>query len=228
MAYRQSGADRLRGLSITLLLHVCAGGALLIGWSFAAAPPPLRAPLTVIDLAAPASPPQPEQETPKDAPEPVEQQDPVLPVPQRIEVPQAAIALAPSSPAARPVDAPQPRPEQAEAAAPKAIEAPPAVTVSSNAPDSWEGRVLARLASRKRYPATARARREQGVAWVRITMDRRGRVLAVALAQVSGSSALDREALALPHRADPLPKPPKERGGETLDLVVPVEFMLPR
>ncbi|MFT4057728.1 MAG: energy transducer TonB [Novosphingobium sp.] len=228
MAYRQSRADRLRGLSITLLLHACAGGALLVGWSFVAAAPPLRDPLTVIDLAAPASPPQPEQETRKDAPEPVEQQDPVPPVAQRIEVPQAAMALAPSLPSARPVAAPQPRPAQAEAAAPKAIEAPPAATVSSNAADSWEGRVLARLASRKRYPATARARHEQGVVWVRITIDRQGHVLAIALAQGSGSSALDREALVLPRRADPLPEPPKERGGATLDLVVPVEFMLPR
>ncbi|MEE4450827.1 energy transducer TonB [Novosphingobium resinovorum] len=228
MAYRQSPADRLRGLSITLLLHVCAGGALLVGWSFAAAAPPLRDPLTVIDLAAPASPPQPERDTRKDAPEPVEQQDPSPPVPRRIEVPQAAVTLAPPLPAARPVEATPPRPAQAEAAAPKAIEAPPAATVSSNAPDSWEGRVLARLASRKRYPGTARARREQGVVWVRITMDRKGRVLSAVLAQGSGSAGLDREALALPRRADPLPEPPKERGGETLDLVVPVEFMLPR
>ena len=145
-----------------------------------------------------------------------------------IEAPQAALVLAQPVPAVRPVDPPEPRPAQAEAAAPKAIEAPPAASVSSNAPDSWEGRVLARLASRKRYPATARARRDQGVAWVRITIDRQGSVLAVVLTQGAGSGALDHEALALPRRAAPLPEPPKERPGDTLDLVVPIEFILPR
>lgn len=231
MAYRQtyrpSTADRARGLSIALLLHACAGGALLVGWSFTASPA-LREPLTVIDLAAPASPPQPEREAEKDAPEPVEESDPVPAKAVTVEAPPAAIALAPPLPASVPVADPQPRPPQAESAAPKAIEAPPAETVSSNAKDSWESRVLARLASRKRYPATARARRDQGVVWVRITIDRQGRVLGVALAQGSGSGALDREAIALPQRVSPLPEPPKDRAGETLELVVPVEFMLPR
>lgn len=228
MSYRQSGANRVRGLTITLLLYACTGGALLVGWSFTVAPPPLRNPLTAIDLSAPASPPQPERPMEKAAPEPVEQQD-LAPIrPAAVEIPQSAIVLLAPTPAARSVETPQPRAAQAEAAAPKAVEAPPAVTASSDAPDSWEGRVLARLASRKRYPVIARARREQGVAWVRITMDREGKVLAAMLSQSSGKDTLDREALSLPKRAAPLPKPPRERAGETFDLVVPVEFMLPR
>ncbi len=227
MSFRQSGADRVRGLAITLLLHACAGGALVIGWSFAASAP-LRAPLTVIDLAAPASPPEPERDAEKDAPEPLEQSDPAPARPMKIEVPPTVIALALPVPAMRPVEAPEPRPAQAQTAAPRAIEAPPAAALSANAEDTWEGRVLARLGTRKRYPATARARRDQGVVWVRITIDRKGRVLAVQMAQGSGSGALDREAMALPARAAPLPEPPKERPGETLELMVPIEFILPR
>jgi len=39
-----------------------------------------------------------------------------------------------------------------------------------------------------------------------------------------GVPDLDRDALALPRHAPPLPKPPEDRPGDTLELVVPIEF----
>lgn len=96
--------------------------------------------------------------------------------------------------------------------------------VATSAPHTWESRVLAYLEQRKRYPAEARARRLQGVAYVTFTMDRQGRVLSAALERTSGHASLDREAMALVRRAQPLPAPPAELAGETLTLTVPVDF----
>ena len=42
----------------------------------------------------------------------------------------------------------------------------------------------------------------------------------------SGSSLLDAEAVAMIHRADPLPPPPPEIEGETIELIVPIRFSL--
>ena len=57
-------------------------------------------------------------------------------------------------------------------------------------------------------------------------MDRDGRVLGSWLERSSGAAALDEETLELIKRAEPLPKPPAEVAGETVQLVVPVEFLL--
>jgi protein TonB len=72
----------------------------------------------------------------------------------------------------------------------------------------------------------AMARHEQGVPYIRFVMDRQGKVLSVSLERSSGMADLDREAMSLPKRAQPLPKPPEDRPGETFELVVPVEFFL--
>ena len=121
---------------------------------------------------------------------------------------------------------PEPRPPQVQGA-PPAITAPPAPKVSSNAPDSWQGRVLAHLDKHRRYPAAALARRQQGVVFVRFTLDRQGRVLSARLEAPSGFAMLDREAAGLPKRASPVPKPPESVPGEVIELVVPVEFTTP-
>jgi protein TonB len=115
----------------------------------------------------------------------------------------------------------------AQQAAPPPPHAPPAKPVGgppSEKPADWQSRVLARLNAVKAYPSSARARRQQGVVLIRFTLDRTGAVLAVALAQTSGFALLDREALALPRRASPLPQPPEDVKGQRIELVVPVEF----
>ena len=72
----------------------------------------------------------------------------------------------------------------------------------------------------------AQQRREQGVAYLRFTLNRAGMVLRFALERGSGHELLDQEALALIQRAQPLPAPPSEIGRETLELVVPLRFHL--
>lgn len=115
-----------------------------------------------------------------------------------------------------PVLAPLP-PAPASALAP----APP-----SNAVPNWRGELIGRLQRAKRYPDAARARDEQGVATVMFTMDRSGHVLSARLVCSSGSDVLDEEAVALIHRAAPLPPAPAELQGDTLTLNVPVSFRL--
>ena len=69
-------------------------------------------------------------------------------------------------------------------------------------------------------------RLQQGVPWVRFSMDRDGKVLDVQLYRASGHAALDREAVALLYRAEPLPKPPSHMSDAQLTMVVPVQFYI--
>ena len=91
---------------------------------------------------------------------------------------------------------------------------------------SWQSRLQAHLERLKRYPRQARMRQQEGVPWVNFTIDREGRVIAAELYRPSGMALLDREALALVHRAEPMPPPPPEVDGELLTLTVPVEFFM--
>lgn len=91
---------------------------------------------------------------------------------------------------------------------------------------TWQNQLQAHLERRKRYPRRARVRHQQGIPWVRFTMDRQGRVLEVKLHRASGVATLDREVVALVRRAEPLPKPPEEVTGDPLSMVVPVEFFI--
>ena len=82
------------------------------------------------------------------------------------------------------------------------------------------------LAYAKRYPPLAQRRRAQGVAYLRFTMDRSGKVLAAQLGRRSGHGDLDEEVLALIKRADPLPPFPPEMTQDRRELVVPPQFSL--
>lgn len=82
---------------------------------------------------------------------------------------------------------------------------------------------MAHLARYKRYPASARARRETGVVYVRFALDHAGRPRGVALERSSGAAALDREALDTVRRATPLPTPPEDLAAPRT-LTVAIEF----
>jgi protein TonB len=86
--------------------------------------------------------------------------------------------------------------------------------------------LLAWLQKHKEYPREAQRRHQQGTALLYFEMDREGRVHSYQLRRSSGHESLDREVLALIHRAEPLPVPPPEVRGERIKLVVPVQFFL--
>lgn len=105
---------------------------------------------------------------------------------------------------------------------------PCAPTYVAASAQTWEGTLLAHLERRKRYPTEARAQQREGVAYVRFVMTRDGRFLSAELERSSGHPALDREAVALLRRAQPLPKPPPDVPGDPVSLSVPVEFFIRR
>jgi protein TonB len=217
---RSRVGDHAFAFAVTLALHVAALVAFLNYRSAAVVvvPPPPPLVVTLLPLAPPAAQKRTTQVKPKPAPH------------------------KPALPAARPIQQPPPRPflhppvEMSEDPLPAPVSppAPPAPAVTAPAPardppgtgrDSWEGRVLARLERFKRYPSAARSRRRQGVTTIRFRLDRRGQVLSSSIENGSGNPDLDREALAMLARAQPLPPIPPDRPDE-IELVVPVEFFL--
>lgn len=178
-------------------------------------PPPEPPPVVEPEVVLPKPPPEPpkpkpevKKEPPKPQPEKPKPEKPKPPRPVAQPVQQAPVA-APPAPAAAPV-----------AAAPAPSAAP------SRAVPTWQGRVLGHLERHKRYPRSAQARRQEGVAQVRFTIDREGRVLSVQLDRSSGHSALDEETVEMVRRASPLPAPPEEMGQDRIELVVPVQFFI--
>ncbi len=121
--------------------------------------------------------------------------------------------------------------------APPAIEAPAddvaaapmegAVSLAaSQAPATWQSVLLGHLENHKRYPREARRNREEGVVYVRVKINRDGTLVNYRLDKSCKHEALNKEALAMIARAQPLPPPPTEVEGDTVEFVVPVEFFL--
>jgi len=224
--YAPSGQNRLFGIIGTLLIYGLMAIGLVVTVNHVVATPPAPS-ISVFDVQPPASPPEvPPAE--RVAPEQIEkeQAQPTPPKVQAIDRSMPTIIPLPAPQTVRTQSVPDPRPRQQEAAEATTTPAPPAPQVSNNAPDTWEGRILAQLNKHRRYPRIAQARRQQGVPYIRFVIDREGMVLSVRLERSSGVAHLDREAVALPKRAQPLPKPPDDRPGDTIELVAPVEFLL--
>ncbi len=155
---------------------------------------------------------------------------PPRPAPPAKPVPRMPRPVATSRPAARPAPAPQAEAAvQPMTAAPPAAAAPSAASpaaASASAIPGWRSALISRLQQAKRYPAGARSSGEQGVATVTFTMDRSGHVLSAVLVRSSGSAALDAEATAMVHRAEPLPPLPADLPGSTVTMTIPVGFRL--
>nr|WP_255691797.1 TonB family protein [Luteimonas sp. XNQY3] len=117
------------------------------------------------------------------------------------------------------------------AAADAALQAPVQGVPSENATaiiQTWENRLLTHLEHHKRYPSAAQRRRQEDVVYLRFTMDRSGNVLQWTIWRSRGHALLDAEVNALIQRAAPLPPPPPEMSGNTVEMIVPVEFFLRR
>lgn len=93
---------------------------------------------------------------------------------------------------------------------------------------AWEAQILQRLEHKMRYPVRAQRAGAQDVIYVRITVDRMGRVLSAVIDQSKGISLLDTAALDLVRRSGPLPAPPSSLSDRELEFVVPLEYTLKR
>lgn len=223
--YQPAHRNRVLALIGTAAIYGLVGACLFLTFTSMEALPPASPRLIAIDVRnntpAPAEPTKPAQK-----PVVIEQNRPTPPAPRA----PAIVAVHPVLPAAPtlPVSVPKlndapPPPQAITAPQPPAPPPPPA---STNAPDTWQGRILQRLSAYRRYPRGAMARRQQGAPYVRIVMDRAGNVLSARLERSCSYVELDREAVALAKRAEPLPRPPAEIEGQTVELVVPIEFHL--
>lgn len=230
-------ATRLLGLAGTAVVCLVLIGVGLLRWVDAPHPRTSTSALTLVEIAPRQAPPAPPSER-APGPEQVERKAvterspssavPALRLPPSIPM-LAQPAVTPPRPgnriAAVPASGTAGGQPAARAAAPEARPVPPAPKATDERP-RWEGRVLAALHRAKRYPRAARRNGEEGTSWIRFVIDRRGRVHSAVLLRSSGVDALDREALALPARAQPLPRPPKAVAGSRIELVVPIEFFL--
>lgn len=191
-------------------------------------PPPPESAIMMELAPAPESPPAPPTEVPP-GPEQVEAPPRPAPAPPEPEIetpPEARSEASLPPPAPDPVE-PEPDdrpPAEVTTTTPAMVarEAERVATVKA----SWQGALLGHLDQLKRYPLAARRRRQEGVAWLRFSMDRQGQVLEASLERSSGHGMLDDEVMALIERAQPLPPPPPEVEGDPLELVVPVEFYI--
>lgn len=236
------------GGSFILVLAVHAGAIrLALGWSHGDvpySPPPAAvmmelAPLPEAPAATPnEAPPGPElsEVIPEpEPPPPVEMPPPVmaevtLPEPE----PPPEVDLKPPKPVEkRPPKPPQPRmaaPQAAPTEARQAAAPAPGASVDppSNTLPTWKGILLKHLERHKRYPHEAQRDRHEGITYIRFIMSRDGRVLSARVERSAGIASLDQEGLDLLQRAQPLPPLPADQPGESLELIVPIQFFMKR
>jgi protein TonB len=125
------------------------------------------------------------------------------------------------------------RGEASTAVQPRAQAAAPNQGVSAPVTDpnqlvDWQHSLMTKLHHAKRYPRHSRRLRQEGVVYLRFTVDRMGSVLSASIERSAGHPLLDEETLELIKRAQPLPPLPSDMPQKTLEIVVPVEFFLNR
>ncbi|MBI3515575.1 MAG: energy transducer TonB, partial [Proteobacteria bacterium] len=219
------GIGRWTASLLAVVLVHALGAAALLSWRTPVAsiePPPAAVMIELAPLPAP-TPPPPVIQPPEPAvveevlPEPVvvpPKPDVVLPPPRPKPKPVPQRIEQPPPPQVEPTPTP-PRPPEPVAAAPAPVTAPPVAT------PSYQGLLLSHLERNKRYPREARLRRQEGVATLRFTVDRDGKLLAFKLERSAGHAILDDEVLAMIQRAAPLPPFAPEMAEPRVEFVVP-------
>lgn len=240
-----------RGFLCAIAAHVAL--VLLFYWPPQTLPPMQLAPPAVMmswaaQIEAPESPkplPLGVQQAESSAAQPAEPQDqPDLPKLARAEKTKISVAEKKRT-EHRPAQKAQPKPEEqvkeirhaaaSSAAAPKALNITRQTAAPLNSDSasneqvklSWESRVKGMLNRIKRYPPDAQRRRRTGMPQVSFSVDAQGRVFDLTLQAPSGTASLDREALSVVMRAQPLPPPPVEmlRQGN-VQVTMPIDFNL--
>jgi protein TonB len=227
----------------SLGLHGAAVGACLVSLNLGHAPEPPPPAAIVMDVSlVAASPPVPQRDTPP-GPEQEEQRPTPklvldkLPFIPALTVPVKAEVVVPLKEEQREEDKPDANRRVEVTTAPTGVPAPTALDATaptvgrsanppSNAEQAWEGLVLAQLERNKRYPSEAQRAGMEDAVLVRLTMDRKGKVLDARIRRSKGYGPLDGEVLSLVRRASPLPAPPKEIEDDPVILTVPVEFFI--
>jgi len=207
----------LAALGCTAVVHVLAATVLLLPWRRAVEPVAVIPVALLVAVPVVAAPPMP---VPLPVPVPA-------PVPMPVPLPVPAAPLPATVPLVRPLARPVARvPAAAPAPAPApatvtAAAAPAAVSVSP----SWRQALAGWIAARKSYPAAARRRGTEGMVTLRFTVERSGRVVAVAVVRGSGSEALDEAALAILRDAE-VPAFPADMAQDRTTETVNISYAL--
>ena len=205
------------------------------------APPPPQP--VLVSLATPPAPARPTPVAPP--PAPARPTPPVARQPEpEVATPTAEVATPRPAPVSTPVrQAPLPQPSVAAVSddnRPPTQEAPATPTTAAAPTSAVEAVDLAQLQSQygktahhwlnkhKRYPRRAEYRGDEGTVQVTFVVNRHGEVLSYGLERSSGNTLLDKEALAMIKRAQPLPAFPEELGKvkDTITVVVTIPFKL--
>jgi len=165
---------------------------------------------------------------------PQEQQEEVLPEPPRVEqqpeqkvekielppppVPAEVVLPKPTPKPEKEKKEVKPQPRQEERAAARS-DAPQQSAVPAS--QAYNRLVVGHL---RQYTQAAAARIGSGRVTVHFVLSRQGQVLSSRIANSSGISALDREALAIVTRADPFPRFPDEKTGASDAFEAPINF----
>jgi len=234
------------GASLALVLSVYAALLTATLWLHDAAPPPDEGNVqaVMVELAPlPTAPPAPPSELPPGPPQHAQQAQP-KPAPKPPE-PEPLPELAPDvedpyqqmqEDAAE--DSAQEQAAIAQTTAPPSVDAAPGTEYAASqsvsgqarqqAVASWQGLLLGHLEKHRRYPRNAQRLRQQGVAHVRFSVDRQGRVSNPRIGRSSGHPLLDEETLATLLRASPVPPPPPDIHGDPVEVSIPVSFFIRR
>lgn len=222
--------------ALALCFHAAGAAALLARWTDDSAIVG-GAPVIMIDLAPDVGTPD---TTPTDLPPgPLQTESEPEPQPQtpieKIELqpkPKAEVVL----PAEKPKLVEKPREKKSKQKHASLDSAPIATDRKSdraaagsaayrpNAAADWKSRLVAQLERNKRYPQEAQLRGDRGTVHVTFSVDRSGGVHRVRVVRGSGSSLLDRDALAWVERSQPLPPPPPELPGAQIPVDVPLRY----
>ncbi|HUN13184.1 MAG TPA: energy transducer TonB [Rhabdaerophilum sp.] len=90
--------------------------------------------------------------------------------------------------------------------------------------EEWQRKIFAQVVRHKRYPEAARAKRLTGETLLAFRIDRQGQVSDLRVLRSSGSAVLDKAAVAVIERANPLPPPPAQLSDRALELSLPMRF----
>lgn len=231
---RSPGSLDWRSLSLVVTGHVLALAALLHvrpQVDREAPPPPIfaevlappsEAPVEpVAPPAAPVEPVTPQQPSPPSRPVPADPAPaPPLAVPETVPAPSSALV------AMAPVDLPAPSPT---AAAPGPEPTRAGADALAGNPDEvrrYIAAIMRQLNRHKTYPRELKKAKVEGTVVLEFTIDAAGRLLASAVKQGSGHPELDRAAMEMLARANPLPSIPGFMDRDELALAIPVEYSL--
>ena len=208
------------GLGVSLVLHGCLLGLLMMQAGPSGAPTTTPASALLIEWREAAS--------VAPAPPPPAPSRPVATVAKAAKTtPDPATVMAVHSEAAEAQVVPE---AAAAASAVESTNATSTVAAASMPPaaaDAYLWDVLAHLRRFQHYPERARRDGVEGTVWLRARVSRRGEVLRAEIEHSSGDDLLDGAAARLIARASPLPPPPTGAFAIT-DLRLPVEYRLSR